>query len=669
MLDGLDAVAWATLSHAYGSAEDLPSLLREAAADDPERREEAVQELFGTVWHQGTVYSATPHAVPFIAELAVHGPGHRGDMLHLLACVVEGGDDCGGDAEAVEAGRRAVCVLLTNPSDLSRLSGLPGLAGDADREVREAWLRVVAACGSGAAPLLPLLDERLRVESDPVVRADVVTTFSKVDPSAASVAARLRPLERDPAPQVRFAALTEMVRGTPTPYPEDLVARAVDARLAATPIPERGWPELNISFEDLLAEDVGAALFATAHAAAAGSRWSLAFAVDEIWRDRESDVLPWYFEDLRSAEDDRRTSHALARIARAAAAAPALAAPYIEVLSRYAADDHEPSTRAAAVTALARAGSVEAIDRCVHLVRDAPGDHGTDPAVAATVEVFAERAEPVALAIAERLRDAAGGSAGTGDRTASAGGHRDTEMIMSLRAFPDLAETLVADLVTLLESDHSPHAVVLLLESLGPRAQAAVPALLEVARGSDETFMNLVAATAYFRITGDSAVALDLFDRRLRSEDAQRVYGRVGVLGRAALPLLPRLEGGLRAGIDWARVGAAESIWRITGRVEDTVPVIASEAQKPDTNNYGNAQADAIRALTEIGLVPGVLLPDLRLFADSPRRLVHDGTHDGTPHKDNTARDAVRHLLSTAEASPLPVAPPIPDDDRGWGPW
>lgn len=70
MLEGLDAVPWAQLRHAYDTAEDVPGLLREVDAGDAEARSDAITTLFGNVWHQGDVYEATPHAVPFLAEIA-----------------------------------------------------------------------------------------------------------------------------------------------------------------------------------------------------------------------------------------------------------------------------------------------------------------------------------------------------------------------------------------------------------------------------------------------------------------------------------------------------------------------------------------------------------------------------------------------------------------------
>ncbi len=68
MLDGLDAIHWQGLSHAYGPADDVPELLR-ALAEGNCSAEEAVGEFWGNLWHQGTVYEASAYAVPFLLEL------------------------------------------------------------------------------------------------------------------------------------------------------------------------------------------------------------------------------------------------------------------------------------------------------------------------------------------------------------------------------------------------------------------------------------------------------------------------------------------------------------------------------------------------------------------------------------------------------------------------
>ncbi|MGW4805072.1 hypothetical protein [Kitasatospora sp. NPDC004272] len=85
LLVGLDDIDWASLGHAYGSAEDVPDQLRAACGPDEQARETAFRVLFGNIFHQGTRYSASPYAVPFLARIAVAGPaGARADTLMLL---------------------------------------------------------------------------------------------------------------------------------------------------------------------------------------------------------------------------------------------------------------------------------------------------------------------------------------------------------------------------------------------------------------------------------------------------------------------------------------------------------------------------------------------------------------------------------------------------------
>jgi hypothetical protein len=69
MLKGLDDIDWASLEHAYGEASDVPNLIRSLASNDEEIRRNALWELYGNIFHQGTRYQATVHTIPFIFEL------------------------------------------------------------------------------------------------------------------------------------------------------------------------------------------------------------------------------------------------------------------------------------------------------------------------------------------------------------------------------------------------------------------------------------------------------------------------------------------------------------------------------------------------------------------------------------------------------------------------
>jgi hypothetical protein len=90
-LDELDQVPWSTLEHAYGPATDVPALIRDLSSAHKEKREKAIYELHGNIWHQGTVYEATAYAVPFLVGLLfTNKPENRVDILLLLAEIADG---------------------------------------------------------------------------------------------------------------------------------------------------------------------------------------------------------------------------------------------------------------------------------------------------------------------------------------------------------------------------------------------------------------------------------------------------------------------------------------------------------------------------------------------------------------------------------------------------
>lgn len=69
MLEKLAEINWSEYRHAYGPADDVPDLLRALASPEASVREGAWWDLYGTIYHQGSVYSATVQAVPFLIEL------------------------------------------------------------------------------------------------------------------------------------------------------------------------------------------------------------------------------------------------------------------------------------------------------------------------------------------------------------------------------------------------------------------------------------------------------------------------------------------------------------------------------------------------------------------------------------------------------------------------
>jgi HEAT repeat protein len=91
LLDGLDDVPWSELTHAYGNATDVPALIRSLVSADDAEREHALHELFGNIWHQGTVYQATIYALPFLIDLLRDPLSPDREALALLVASIIAG--------------------------------------------------------------------------------------------------------------------------------------------------------------------------------------------------------------------------------------------------------------------------------------------------------------------------------------------------------------------------------------------------------------------------------------------------------------------------------------------------------------------------------------------------------------------------------------------------
>lgn len=144
---GLDAVDWAGLKHNYGSAEDVPGLLRRCAGPDPDDADDASSELLNLLFHQGGwICSGASAALPFVLRLAAtpRVPSRR-TLLELVAML------------AVEAGRVEARFLDPDwaPAWERSLPELLGLLGDPEPEIRRAAADVLGACDSPGELVLP----------------------------------------------------------------------------------------------------------------------------------------------------------------------------------------------------------------------------------------------------------------------------------------------------------------------------------------------------------------------------------------------------------------------------------------------------------------------------------------------------------------------------------
>ena len=188
-LAGLEEIDWARLCHAYGPAGDVPGLLRALVSESPAERKHALHELYGNIFHQGSRYEATAHAVPFLVRLALDPQTpQRDEIVHLLVALAIGYDEAYLPAGVDIAGWRASIERMRSVDPAQQLRDLDAWVeaarGEADRRVR----------GMHRAIYDP--DQGLRTALDELAVYDAVRTEV---PS-------LRGLLSDGDPRVRAAA-------------------------------------------------------------------------------------------------------------------------------------------------------------------------------------------------------------------------------------------------------------------------------------------------------------------------------------------------------------------------------------------------------------------------------------------------------------------------------
>ncbi|MFD5329292.1 hypothetical protein [Streptomyces sp. NPDC127092] len=134
ILKGMSRVPWHDLTHAYGSAQDVPGRLSRVAWGDARTSADALSDL--ALWlGELAVFEATVAVVPFLWDLAVaDSVTSRPGVIELLQAILDHGNPPKIDVQ--HAAHQAV---------LSGRATLDTLTGDEDPAVR------AAACGLAAA--------------------------------------------------------------------------------------------------------------------------------------------------------------------------------------------------------------------------------------------------------------------------------------------------------------------------------------------------------------------------------------------------------------------------------------------------------------------------------------------------------------------------------------
>ncbi len=136
----LTSPKWRDLEHAYGSAEDVPELLKRLESFTPDEgyQSEPFFSLWSALCHQGEVYSASFAAVPHIVEFAGNNPERADWNCILLPTSIE--------IARVEASEPMLPAFLADDYHAA-IQQLPNVIAEMRRADADENLAVSAAAG------------------------------------------------------------------------------------------------------------------------------------------------------------------------------------------------------------------------------------------------------------------------------------------------------------------------------------------------------------------------------------------------------------------------------------------------------------------------------------------------------------------------------------------
>ncbi|MFE6865032.1 HEAT repeat domain-containing protein [Kitasatospora sp. NPDC057692] len=604
MFDGIDDLDWSQLHHAYGTAEEVPGLLRAFASPDAEERGSALDRFYGAVHHQGDVYRCTAAAVPFLFELAGDAAvPERAELVELLVSIGRSAVEVGGteeDDDDLSGHFRAAGALR------ERAEAFIGFAADPDPLVRQAAIPALGLFVDDAERAAAVLRERFPAEpgvAERLLLVEAAATLAVRRPGAAPAARTwLTALADDPAPDpaVRLAALVHRARCTPGFDAGTAVRRAIA----------------------LLRE--GAAPAGDRHAAAAPAH---------------------PFAPVGAPPQVLAAFEELARQSRVPSPVAALLHTFHEVLGERAPE------RTALVAEQLRSGDpdarVDALRTGAEIVRSLPGDHGGDhgghldraglvllladrladphPEVVAEAAAalgachpFVGAARPALAALVTAQRGQHGPGVWSSAQPPLRRAHQ--EAVLALARLGD--ELALPGLLTALDDGVDTWRAVPVLRYLPDGvAGQLVPRLVDRLRGSDlerphitSEVVPVVAALGHFGGTPALGAIEEVLDRAVRGREWQIVRSALGALrqfGPAAAPALPAIRelAASEAAVDAGVVPVALGALLAAGAApEEVLPVVLPLLD----DGAPFRVSEAAEVLAAIGPAAAAALPRLR---------------------------------------------------------
>ncbi|MEU6551587.1 HEAT repeat domain-containing protein [Streptomyces sp. NPDC046915] len=657
MFTGIDDVDWASLRHAYGSAEDVPGLLRGLASADRDEREGALDGMYGSVHHQGNVYDSTLACVPFLFALAGRAEvADRGGIVELLVSI---GTE--GEGDAVRSGAEVFVSLAADP----------------DPWVRRAAPAALVRFLDDPARVLGLLRDRIMVERDDRVLlalTEGLGLFIRRHPAHAAAALDLLAAQSAPpyGPGLRLAALGQLALGAPDRLPADLVPTAVrllrdrsEQRAGGRPDePDRTGTDTLVGRIRRLrpSDEEGAYLLRTLHTALddrvtdrmalltgqltspapvdrRNAVWMAAGLLRE-WRADYAELVALLGLQVGAEQDPLRDAAVSVLAELFDLATPAV--EHVHALVTVRPDlwvrrwERGAPTLGGPLKALARSGDARAVPVLAQLLAGPlpPDDLGH------AVAHLGFAAAPLAPALRRRLGQMSLDSPGAADRAVPL--LSALTALSDVAALPEVLRVLSAAPGAAGPRDTAVGRAIRALDTFGPAAREAAPVLWALL----DTEYAAAAAGALWSTGEDVSVVLPVLLRELTHERSGRrrpaagELARLGPVARPALPALRRMTGASKVS---ERVSAAAALWWIGQDPEDVLPVFrAAWAGNPHTR--GTIAA----CLARMGPAGDPLRDLLRAEVTGPRRhtarLGGYGSHD--IQKDEELLRVCRKVLS-----------------------
>ncbi|MFD0686165.1 hypothetical protein [Actinomadura fibrosa] len=646
-LRGLDDIDWDGLQHAYGSAGDVPGLLR-GIEDGPDPAE-ALDDLDVKIYHQGgIVFPAAVAALPFLVALAgSRDVAVRPGLLELVGRIAD------------EAGRVPKPTPGWADAWTAVLPDVLALLGDPDAAVRREVASALAPARDDADTIVPVLRERWAAEEDGAARVTIVLAVG--DLARGCTAATLPEtlvwlcdLRGHGDAQIRLAAETALPKAVPAQRPSlDVLVDAIggDGIDVWQHVPWVGpsHPVLAEFFGGGAARLLDWVDDRLGNDPATRTGLCLAFL-----RDRDPDRRIGAVRNAADLLSERRSPERVlfpGLMELSADPAPAARAYATSLLASLDAPDEATDSEAAiadrlaarlddearlsrhgderiadiAVWGLARRRDPRCLPRILRRLdgaSDMTDAHFTDPyttdppTLGYVLAPLAAYADELLPAIRSRLDDPAAAKG----------------LAQALFEWGPAAAPAVPELVRLLGTDATVQ-VADVLAAIGPAASDAATALSSHRAHHDERrarISRFAVSLAFWKVTGDPGPALAAAAKPIPTDLAAPPMFRyrtdlgwirhVAELGPLAAAHADRLHPLLHVREEWTRIEAAHAHYRITGDAETSAWVLSAEAYKLATSEARPVQWTAMKYLAAMDPVPKIRREALHEILDSDTR-------------------------------------------------